>query len=330
MSIQITHFMRDRRAHARSIERVYEDVRAAIPDDCTVVEWVCKNPSKGLIGRLQDAWNARRAQTRVNHVTGDTHYLTFFLTPKRTVLTIHDLGSFQNSKGVRRFILYWFWFWIPIKLVRIVVVVSERTRRVLLDAIKCDPRKVVVVHNPVSDEFQPYPKPFNSSQPRILQVGTAPNKNLGRVIEAVAGLECKLIIIGALSSEQKEMLDQHEIEYENHVGLSRSALLSQYIDSDILMFSSTYEGFGLPIVEGNAVGRPVITSTLEPMREVAADAACLVDPYDVDAIRAGVIRVMNDNSYREGLILAGYRNAQKFRAAVVAAKYAEIYRKITQ
>jgi len=330
MSIRITHFMRDRRIHARSIERVYEDVRAAIPDDCTVVEWVCKNPSKGLLGRLQDAWNARRAQTRVNHVTGDTHYLTFFLDHKQTVLTIHDLGSFQNSKGFKRFILYWFWFWLPVRFARVVVVVSEKTRRVLLDAVKCESDKVVVVHNPVSDEFQFHPKKFNSAHPRILQVGTAPNKNLERIVEAIAGIDCTLTIIGPLTSAQKKTLGHYQIKYENHVGLSRLALLAQYVEADLLMFVSTYEGFGLPIIEGNAVGRPVITSALEPMSEVAADAACLVDPYDANAIRAGLMRVITDDSYRKAMIFAGYRNAQRFRASVVAARYAEIYRKIAQ
>jgi len=290
------------------------------------MEWTCRNPSRGILPRLRDAWAARRAQRDVNHVTGDTHYLTYFLDKSRTILTVHDLVTIERSTGLKRWVFWFFWFWLPVIRSRLVITVSEATRQALLKAVHCDPSKVVVIHNPVSEEFQPSPKEFNAACPRILLVGTKPNKNLPRVAEALNGLPCKLVIVGPLTDHLNRVLEEYGIDYENHVGLTREALLEEYVSSDVLMFASTYEGFGLPIVEANAVGRPVITSNFSPMTEVANGAACSVDPFDIGSIRAGVEKIINDNFYREELVEAGYVNAQRFRAQAVAEKYAEIYR----
>jgi glycosyltransferase involved in cell wall biosynthesis len=96
----------------------------------------------------------------------------------------------------------------------------------------------------------------------------------------------------------------------------------------MLLFASTYEGFGLPIIEAQAVGRPVITSDLCSMPEAAGGAACLVDPYDVAAIRQAVLRVMEDHEYRDDLIARGLVNVERFRASKVAAQYAQLYRTV--
>src|SRR5690554_2673954 len=99
MSTHVVYFMRRPRVNIFSIERLYEDVRKALPVDCQTEEWVCKHPTAGFFPRFRDAWAARKAQGDVNHVTGDTHYLTFFLSRKKTILTVHDLVSIETSKG---------------------------------------------------------------------------------------------------------------------------------------------------------------------------------------------------------------------------------------
>jgi len=93
----------------------------------------------------------------------------------------------------------------------------------------------------------------------------------------------------------------------------------------MVVFASLAEGFGLPIIEANAIGRPVVTSNLSPMKEVAGDAGCLVNPCDVTDIRDGIRRVIGDDEYRNALIERGYENAQRYRADVVARQYARLY-----
>jgi glycosyltransferase involved in cell wall biosynthesis len=94
----------------------------------------------------------------------------------------------------------------------------------------------------------------------------------------------------------------------------------------MVVFASLYEGFGLPILEAQAIGRPVITSNFGAMREAAGDGALLVDPYSVDEIRAAILRIKNEPAVREELVRKGRGNAEKFRAGLVAACYAELYR----
>lgn len=328
MKIKVTHFMRQPRPNAFSIERLYEDVRGASPVGCDIAVWTCRNPSTGLWPRVKDIWAARSMQADVNHVTGDVHYLTFLLDRKRTILTVHDLVLLGRLKGMRRWIAWLLWYWLPVHRSSVVITISETTRSALLKSVRCKPDKVLVIHNPVSDEFRPIMRTFNSVRPRILQVGTKPNKNVERVAAALEGISCRLVIVGSVTDAQGEALHRHGIDWESHVGLSREALVMQYVEADMLLFASTYEGFGLPVVEAQAVGRPVVTSNISSMPEVSGGSACLVDPFDVTSIREGVQRVINDHRYRCGLIEAGLQNAERFRAVNIAENYAALYRKV--
>jgi glycosyltransferase involved in cell wall biosynthesis len=110
--------------------------------------------------------------------------------------------------------------------------------------------------------------------------------------------------------------------------LTDEELVHAYRRCDMVVFASLYEGFGLPILEAQAMGRPVITSNFGAMREAAGDGALLVDPYSVQAIRDAVLRIKREPALREDLIAKGLRNAAKFSADAVALKYAQIYKNL--
>ena len=312
-----------------SLERAFEDVCAALPPDIRVSVCTSRFPSHGLFGRAYDMVRASRHQGDVNHVTGDVHFLTYLLDRRRTVLTIHDCVMLGTLRGAGRWLFWLLWYWLPEKRSAAITVVSEATRQEVLRHLHCSPGKVRVIPNAVSEEFHPNPKPFNAARPRVLQVGTTANKNLERHAAALEGLDCEMTVLGTLTGEQSGCLRRHGIDFENVFGLSRAGVVEQYRRCDILLFASTDEGFGLPIVEANAVGRPVVTSRVSSMPEVAGDAACLVDPYNVASIRAGVRRVIEDCAYRERLVQRGFDNAGRFSVSAVAQQYAALYRAVT-
>jgi len=264
----------------------------------------------------------------VNHITGDVHYLALGLDGPRTLLTIHDCVSLERLSGLKRALLRWFWYEAPIRRVAMVSVVSESSRRELLRLTNCDPSKVRTIHNCIGEEFVPSEKVFSTVEPVFLQVGTGKNKNFERTIPALAGLRCRLKLIGKLNGEQLELLKDCGIRYTNVPQATDVELVEAYRQSDIVLFASTYEGFGLPIVEANATGRAVLTSNLLSMPEVAGESACLVDPFDVGAIRAGVLKMLNGGGYRNHLIEAGLQNAKRFTAGRIAAQYAGLYEEI--
>ena len=326
--ISVTQFFRRPYPGAFSIERLYSDVRSGLSESCRFNVSVCRRFSRGVWPRLTNMLEARHHQGDVNHVTGDVHYLSLLLPKARTILTVHDLVLLERLRGWKYFAAWLFWYWLPVWRSSVVVAVSDTTRNALIKTLRCDPAKIRVVNNCVSGEFYPAPKSYMPAVPRILQVGTGENKNLTRVVEALGGVACTLVIVGVLSEQQRSCLNNHGVVFENYVGLQSSELVEEYVKSDLVVFASTFEGFGLPIIEAQAVGRPVITSKVVPMCEVAGEDACLVDPFCVNSIRAGVARVLADHEYRNLLVKTGFSNVTRFSITHVAAEYEKIYREV--
>ena len=85
---------------------------------------------------------------------------------------------------------------------------------------------------------------------------------------------------------------------------------------------------GLSIIESQSVGRPVVTSNIMSMPEVAGNSACLVDPYSVVEIRKGVLKVISNSGYRDDLVKAGLNNIMRFSVKDIASQYELIYQEI--
>ncbi len=326
--MKVTYYHRQPQKNNTSIERVFETVRKALPAGLRYEVAVARYESRGFWPRIWNTIEAIFRQGDVNHITGDVHYLAYFLRKKRTLLTIHDCVTLERLKGLRQKVFLFLWYWLPARRSALVSVISESTKQELLRYLRCPPEKIRVVHDPVSDDFQLHPVEFNVRKPVVLQVGTGQNKNLLRVAKALQGIPCHLRIIGSLSDEYTRKLRECGLEYSSAAGISDAQVVEEYQNCDMLVFVSTYEGFGLPVVEANAIGRPVVTSNILSMPEVAGNAACLVDPLDVDDIRKGILRIIEDADYREQLIQHGFDNVKRFRPEAIAAQYVELYREL--
>jgi len=327
--MQVTYFQRKPRPNANfSIELVFEGVRRELAERIDARVCVAPVCSDGLLPRLRIAWHARRHQGEINHVTGDTNFTALALDGKRTILTNLDCGYIVRTRGLRRWLLRRIWLQLPVKHVAAVTTISTQIKEEIVHYTNCPPDKIHVIPVAVSPQFKPCSREFHTERPRILHLGTAPNKNLPRLIEAVTGLPCTLVIIGQLHDDVLRQLEQTGVVYENHLNLPAPDVVRQYEQSDLVAFVSLYEGFGVPILEAQAVGRPVLTSNRLPMSDVAGEGACLVDPTDVKSIRGGIDCIMRDADFRGRLIESGFENVKLYQPQQIAQQYLALYEKV--
>ena len=311
-----------------SVEFIFDDVRERLKDKIVAKVVTSAYESSGLFKRLYNCFQACFKQGPVNHVTGDVNYLGLLLNRGKTIHTILDCVYLNTAKGLKYKILKLFWLSIPEKKSRFLTAISESTKKEILKHHPCDPDKIIVIPVAISPKFKYTPRAFNREMPVILQIGTAPNKNIPNLIAAVKGIPCVLQIVGKKVEEYEHLLKQNNIQYTYEWDLSNEEIIKKYEQADIISLVSTYEGFGMPILEAQAIGRPVITSAILSMPEVAGNGACLVNPFNIEEIRKGLSKIIEDHHYREELINAGIENCKRFDPDRIADQYLQLYKKI--
>jgi glycosyltransferase involved in cell wall biosynthesis len=285
---------------------------------------------------LKTVWQNLRFVTKLNlpdgivHITGDVHYVALVTPPSQTVLTVADCVILDRNKNhPLRFAVFWLlYYYLPIRRTKRITAISHKTKRELQYYLRSLANKVEVVPCFYDPEFTFSPKIFAADHPTLLHIGTAPHKNLSRLISAVTGLSCHLVIVGALSENTLSELHKSCVVYSQFQNLSKSQIVNLYRECDIVTFVSLYEGFGLPILEAQATGRPVLTSNISPMTDVGGTGACYVDPTDVADIRRGVLRIWQDEIYRTELIKAGQENVRNYTLENVTAQYTTVYKSL--
>lgn len=174
----------------------------------------------------------------------------------------------------------------------------------------------------------------------VLSVGTAePRKNLVRLLDAYELLPasnrhlCPLVLAGGKGWNDEALLQR--IERAKTAGwlrtlgyVSEAHLPALYAGARLFAYVSLYEGFGLPVAEAMACGTPVITSNCSSMPEVAAGAALLVNPLDVEAISLGLQRSMEDETWRQQARERGLARAAELTWGQTVAATLAVYRKM--
>lgn len=324
--MKVVHIHRQFKPGAFSLEELFRTVAAELCKDIEVIEYEA-GPRKSI---LRDAWRLRKMNADIYHVTGDITYMALLLPWRKSVLTIPDIGHFLFSlHGLKRWIYKWLWLVWPIRTARAVTSISKATEDNMVEHLDIARSHITTIDCCHSPLFRYVPRPFNSECPVILQVGTKPYKNVPRLIAALRGIPCKLVLIGQLDEPTRQQLAECGTDYENRINLTHEQIAQAYVDCDIVSFVSIGEGFGVPIIEAQASGRPLITANIPPMSEVAGNGACQVSPLNVSEIRDGILRIIGDADYRRQIMEAGLRNAARYSPQTISGQYLAFYERMS-
>lgn len=308
----------------KSIENVFETLLPYL--DCT--KFILENPSKGVINRIKNWISIRSLRSAVIHVTGFDHYLLLLVSRnKKMILTIHDIEALKRMKGVKRYIFKKLWFDFPIRNAAAVTTISQFTKDELLELY---PYKtpIFVISNPTMFKIKESNRVAVNEIQKVLLIGTKSNKNLKRIFKALDSLKCEIHLVGELQPKQVQEYEIQNLNIVNHKNINKKSLENLYERSTLLCFVSTYEGFGLPIIEAQSLGCPVVTSNCSSMPEVAGKGALFVDPFSELSIKDGVAKVLNDGKLRKELIQKGFENAKRFQPEIIAEKYISLYKRV--
>lgn len=253
-------------------------------------------------------------------------YLLPFLNGKK-IITYHDLGTLFNSRNkIYKYFKIHIFLKPSIKYADYITFVSNQTKKEYMHFFNnVNSDKLLVIYNSYNPIFKPAQEKNKNDYFTILHVGTAPRKNLLNVLRAINGLKVKIIIIGKLNHEQEELLSSYPINYKNVFDISTNELAKFYQTCDLVTFPSSYEGFGMPIIEANASQTPIIAGDIEVLHEVGNNAAYYVNGENVDSIRDGIKIIMENKDLRQMLINNGIENCKRFSEIELYSQYKRIF-----
>jgi glycosyltransferase involved in cell wall biosynthesis len=229
-----------------------------------------------------------------------------------------------------------------------VIAISHATRRDLIEHVGVAPERIDVVHSGVdherfsalaeSGEREWLRERLGFDTPFLLCLGASDvRKNLPLLVRAfgrsgVAG-DLKLVFAGPISARQRAHLEKAVSES----GVQGQVHILGYIEDALLVvlyrqclgyiFPSSYEGFGLPILEAMACGAPTLTSTLSSLGEIAGDAALTVPALDLELVASGIARLASDAELRVSLRERGLEHVKAFTWKRCAMQTLSCYRR---
>lgn len=261
----------------------------------------------------------------------------------KSLAVIHDINFMHHPKDFPLGVRYYYQYFFPrfAEKAQRIVTVSEYSKKDISDQFSINPKKIDVVYNGSKDIYKPSePKEINATKKKYTQnqdyflfVGAlSPRKNVCHLLLAFDQFKeksksnFKLVIVGEKMFNTKEMEQTFlKMKYKQDVVFTGrkqpEELQKLYGAAYALTFVPYFEGFGIPIIEAMNCETAVITSERTSMPEVSGNAALLVDPFSVDSITHGMIKIFNEPKTRLQLIEKGKIQCKQFSWDKTADKF---------
>jgi len=268
------------------------------------------------------------------------------------VVTIHDLTLSQYAERgsmVKR-IAYNSVIRRAAKNATKVLTVSEYVKGDLISTYKIPPKKIVTTYNGIDEKFKVITNPaslrrvskYGLDKPYILSVGQwRSHKNLLRLVDAFYDIaknsdwagKLDLVFVGKIDRKYPELPHrvmklklQNDVKFTGFVEDEDLPII--YNNAKAFVFPSLAEGFGLPGLEAQACGIPLISSDRTSLPEIYGKGALYFNPENIVDMTNKILKVLNDDKFRRELIERGEQNAKRFSWQKTAKKTLEVYREI--
>ena len=265
----------------------------------------------------------------------------------KTVVTIHDL-IFERYPKLYPFFdttIYKIKFRKACQNADAVVAVSEQTKRDIIDFYGINPAKIHVIYQDCDVAFQQklglgqienIKVKYQIKKKYILSVGTIiERKNQLTLVKAFHKLNLnnyELVLVGGKSSYQNQIesyIEEHNlsnIKIFNKIPFQDLPAL--YQGSELFVYPSFFEGFGIPIVEALHSGVPVVAATGSCLEEAGGEGALYANPLDVNDLADKMLQIVVNKDLKKQLIDAGEKHIKQFSAERIAAELNKLYHSV--
>lgn len=253
------------------------------------------------------------------------------------ITTVHDFTYEYYSRGLKKILHSW-QKRRAIEKSDFIICISENTKRDLLKFVpSVNPEKIKVIYNGVSNDY--YVKtnisllniPFKSLE-YVLFVGARDNyKNFRLAIEAISKSTKKIVIVGAPLNEneisfiERTLKDTSKYYYAGRI--SNEELNNLYNHAFALLYPSIYEGFGIPVIEAQKAGCPVIAYNGSSIPEIVGDKSLLINELKSSEI-CKRLDLLEDKEFRGEIIRKGLENSKRFSWDNMYEEIMEVYKRL--
>lgn len=236
------------------------------------------------------------------------------------IVTLHDIAFERFSKNFDWKFGIFYRLLIPriAKKAIKIITVSKFSKQEICDFYKIPSQKIYVIYNAASNIF--HQKIKNYSEKYVLAVSSLNyQKNFHSLIRAFNMLDdnnIKLFLVGDINRNFADIGLLKDIQGNKNIvfkgRIDDDELISLYSNAVCFIYPSLYEGFGIPPLEAQACGCPVVCSNAASLPEVCGDSVMYFDPYNVEDMRDKIQAVLYDENLQNELRRKGFENIKRF------------------